>query len=167
MKNAHYQRISATVTALAAVVLFAAAVHSDAGPPSAAAQLTAMLLQLGPATGDCPTQCEISPCPTDQHQNISTAQGTNTGTVHTCQFSEGGCLDHRCQPEFGEGNVDLDQLASLLRAVDGAELQAVAVLGGRLQIQRERGAAQIIGCSDRVILNVPLSEEQLGALTLP
>jgi hypothetical protein len=138
------------------------AATDTARTPSASVELRAALLALGTPPAECETQCEYTSCwSSSDHKNQAHANGTNTGTIHGCQFTENGCRDHDCEVTFGDAHVSLADLENLLRAVSGDALATMAQLNGRLIINRARGAAQIISCGARVVVSVQLSPRQI------
>lgn len=126
----------------------------------AAARLAAVLVSVGPASGDCPTQCEYS-CFGDRHRNQSHQLGTNEGTTHSCQFTEKGCQDHTCSggDTLADAGVDLLELERLIRTLPVERLESIAREQPRLTINSQRHAAQIAGCEDTVLLSIALAAE--------
>lgn len=43
----------------------------------------------------------------EKHKNTEHANSTNKGTVHGCQFTEGGCTDHTCAETFAAVDLPL------------------------------------------------------------
>jgi hypothetical protein len=131
-----------SVTAIS-VVAVAAGFHPGADG-SSASRLHAILLNLGPLPADCPTQCEYTACVSDQHMNAEHSQGTNSGTVHGCAFSEGGCTDHICIVTIAKLGGELAEVEALLRAVSDTQLEGLAAQHERLRINRDRNTIQLL-----------------------
>ena len=151
------------------VLLFSAFRPATPREVAVALELRGVLTSLGAAASVCPTQCEITPCDEDEHKNEQAQNGTNSGTVHGCQFSEGGCTDHICNglaSTEGAAPADLRRIETLIRAVSGNDLRSITETRGRLQINHERQTAQLVGCGERIVLSVQLSDEQIAELRL-
>jgi hypothetical protein len=149
---------------MCAMAAVAGAATRGARESSAAARLHSALLALGRPSDSCTTQCEYTSCDDPKHKNATHSSATNGGTTHNCEFSEGGCTDHRCNVEFDNAHVDLTAVETMLREVSGAELKSLSRINSRLIINRDRGAAQIVSCGQRIAVSVQLSKEQILAL---
>jgi hypothetical protein len=157
----HVRHSLLAVAAAAAAIITGAA----ASPRTPTQELKSALQALGPM-GDCPTQC--SWCQADEnHRNDEHENSTNQGTVHGCQFTEGGCTDHACSITLaGLGVDDLNELEDIIRRVPAGDLKSMADPQGHLRINAERASVQVMGCASQVILNVALSADQASDLAL-
>lgn len=163
----HSLRMTLTALTIVSVPLLVGAANASlSGREGVRAELQVALARIGPVPMNCATQCEYTPCfNQDHHKNQTHSGGTNTGTTHGCQFTENGCEGHKCQTLFGEADVDLKRVETLLRTIDGRDLRSLATADGALRINYDRRAAQLVGCGDRVALSINLTEAQLASLT--
>lgn len=152
------------VAGIVSLTVLGAAASASARAHSAATQLRAALVAMGQPAAECNTQCEYTSCTGDNHKNQGAGNGTNSGTVHVCNFSENGCQDHACDSFFNDAHIDLAKVDALLRTVSGSELQSLVGLNGRIRINWERKAAQLVGCGERIALSVNLTRAQEAAL---
>ena len=95
----NWWRLTGTVASVVALVVVASASKYS---ESSVARLHSLLMDLGELPRECPTQCSYHCWNDDKHDNSTASQGTNMGTTHSCQFTEGGCTDHTCGTDVRE-----------------------------------------------------------------
>lgn len=95
---------------------------------------------------------QIEPLPDAQgHKEICTSSGT--------------CADHACEQAFAARD-EAEQVESFLAQLGGHALMSLVQQDHRVTVNTARQAVQIAGCNDRIVLSVPLTEEQSRFLAL-
>lgn len=129
---------------------------AGAGAPTAVeAEVRGLLAELSAGLNCGGHTCETRfPCLSDAHRVLEGGSGSY-GPDHGCLSVVTGCGYHACD---GDGEEDLDLLASLLPTLDLRTLEALEFEGLGLRVNTERGAIQLLGCQDRVVMSVPFSD---------
>jgi len=147
---------------LASVVLSGARTPSPRAATELMGVLEAGLTVLG-ARDACTTQCEYLICSSSEHKNYSNPNlpSSDGGEVHECTFTSAGCsgTDHACAGE--EEQALVAALDAVLGQLDGPALDALAQRFEKFQLNQSRGAAQILGCDNQVLVSRSLSPTQI------
>ena len=150
-------------TAAAATLLLAAARNwpAAASPEEALAITRVEVVLSAIKLRACDTNCEFSTCTAPSHKNIAHPQGNDGGEIHTCATSPGGCEDHVCNVSAAP---EIQQLEKLIPQLNGRALHALAGQYAALTINTERGAVQVLGCGQKVLLSLNLTDQQAAQL---
>jgi len=114
----------------------------------------------------CTTQCEYMICEPGEHFNAFDINlGGDGGEEHNCVFGPEGCAAHICGGE--EEQAVVASIDALIGQLEGSEFEAVDQRFEKFYLNYTRGAIQILGCDNQVLLSRPLSDSQISELGGP
>ncbi len=120
---------------------------------------------------ECDWQCGLN-CPAEDQHDLYASRFGNDDDLdlgeHWCMEFQFGCATHTCGGGSEEPRLlpaQLKELEGILVTAPPSELVALMAQTNGLEFNSERGAAQVIGCDDLVILSVPLNDDVTTALT--
>jgi hypothetical protein len=137
--------------ALVAMPLLNATTPADSGVPLTSFDLDALLV------GDCVWHCRK--CDNDEH-DIVVATTSNAQSIHHETCNPGKCSLHDCEPTFTATASDpnafpvnglLELEAAVERSTYAQLAEFVKANPGRVRLNRERGALQLLGCNDAIV----------------
>lgn len=163
-----------TRAALATIVAFAFAPPgltrpSASAPSTASAEDTRLVLSAPITSADACLYCSSCTSEAGHKATGAPAQGNAWGIMHQHCSVVGTCQGgHFHYPTTCDGfSFSPSELTEMWYAVLDGEQDFDAIFGrydGRLHVNAERKALQVLGCSGTVVAHIPLTDDQLTLL---